>query len=101
MLNPRKRKIHGVLKNETLINKSILDKYMIFYSWEFKIASNILKESDYTKMVKLLIKSSQSRTGFNRITLAPVPNACVTRVVGSRPSTQITLRRVVQPSLST
>ena len=51
MLNPGKRQIQGVLKNETWTNNSILDKYKIFY-WEFKIATNI---SDYTKMVKCLI----------------------------------------------
>jgi hypothetical protein len=44
MLNPRKRQIQGVLKNETWINTFILVKYKIFYScMEFKIASNIIK----------------------------------------------------------
>jgi hypothetical protein len=44
MLNPRKRQIQGVLKNETWINNSaIIVKYKIFYSWEFKISSNIIK----------------------------------------------------------
>jgi hypothetical protein len=57
MLNPRKRQIQGVLKNETWINTFILVKYKIFYScMEFKIASNIIKgEWLYTKTVKLLI----------------------------------------------
>ena len=86
---------------------------MIFFSWEFKITSNIIKESDYTKMVKLLISHtvSSSKNGSTdhgakslyRVTLytqtqsiAPVQNAFRARFPDRNPPTKRTVMKNIR-----
>ena len=89
---------------------------MIFFSWEFKITSNIIKESDYTKMVKLLISQyshtvSSSKNGSTdhgakslyRVTLytqtqsiAPVQNAFRARFPDRNPPTKRTVMKNIR-----